>query len=53
MKTVEGNEKEELQDLQERLESKIRVCAANLFIPTFRNSVLCYPSFDDFIMCLV
>jgi hypothetical protein len=26
VKTVEGNEKQELQDLQERLESKIRVC---------------------------
>ncbi len=25
--TVEGNEKEELQDLQERLDSKIRVCS--------------------------
>lgn len=32
-KAVEGNEKEELQDLQERLDSKIRVCPPIQHVP--------------------
>lgn len=34
LQTVEGNQREELQDLQERLHSKIRVCLLTLYLKT-------------------
>lgn len=51
-KAVEGNEKEELQDLQERLDSKIKVCPPIQHVPYSTCLLVCGPTAPKYIASL-